>query len=129
MEKVLVVKEVPGMLNIGDVLKLDDNGNFFLSEENGKVSRYVNIDYVTVSDNIPEYFDYIFDLQESVCQECEDCDCIKPFTFRSVGEVNARLEFFQRQLDMSFPGSEAETVFTNLIWFIEWLKGEKNLLK
>lgn len=131
MEKVLVVKEVPGMLKVGDVLVADLKGDFYLSEENDNVSRYVNIDYTTVSDNIPEYFDYVLELKESECGECECEDCgWQPLDFyRSPAEVEERLEFFKKQLSNSFAGSEAETVFTNLIWFIEWLKGQKNLLK
>jgi hypothetical protein len=133
MEKVLVVKEVPGMLKVGDILVADLNGDFYLTEDNANVSRYVNIDYVTVSDNIPEYFDYVLDMKESECQDCHDCDyCLCEECFgieKSIEEVLERRDFFQKQLDKSISGSEAEVVFTNLIWFIEWLLGKRSLLK
>ena len=120
MEKVLVVKEVPGMLKKGDVLQSINNGDFTLSEKVNGAERFVSIDYVTVSDNVPEYFDFIIELVESKCSGCPN---------RSPLEVQERLEFFQKQLDKAIPGSESEIVYSNLIWFIEWLRKEKELLK
>ena len=125
MEKVLVVKEVPGMLKKGDVLQSINNGDFTLSEKENGVERFVSIDYVTVSDNVPEYFDFILELVESkeTPSRVFFDECRTPL------EIQERLEFFQKQLNKAIPGSESEIVYSNLIWFIEWLRKEKELLK
>lgn len=124
MEKVRVVREVPGMLKVGDVLtSFTLGGDFLLEEKAENNERFVSIDYVTVSDNVPGYFEFVIEMVES---KCEDCTCD---SLRSRKAIEARRDFFQKQLDSSFPGSESEVVYSNLIWFIEWLVGEKELLK
>jgi hypothetical protein len=134
MEKVRVVKEVPGMLKVGDVLTCYiTGGDFVLEEKNENNERFVSIDYVTVSNNVPDYFEFEVELVEvpQFCDGCYECTCGDTVTDvrRSDAEIEARREFFQRQLNDSVPGSESEVVFQNLIWFIEWLVGEKELLK
>jgi hypothetical protein len=141
MEKVKVVKEIPGIIKLGDVLtSYTLGGDFILEEKVGNNERYVSLDYVTVCDNMPEFFEFELELVESsidmsgkakLCNGCFECTCGNTVTDvrRSDLEIEARREFFQRQLDMAVPGSESEVVFSNLIWFIEWLVGEKELLK
>ena len=122
MEKVIVVKEIPGMLKIGDVLVSNGKGgNFILREHFGNNERLVDIDYVTVSDNVPEFFEFVLELKEVKSKP-------KSTGLRSNAEIEDRLNFFKEQAKLSLPGSESEIVFTNLIWFIEWLRKEKNLL-
>ena len=121
MEKVRVVRDVPGMLKVGDVLtSFTTGGDFVLEEKDANNERFVSIDYVTVSNNVPDYFEFEIEMVES-----EQCGCL----MRCLSEVEDRREFFKRQLEVATPGSEAELVYSNLIWFIEWLVKEKELLK
>ena len=134
MEKVRVVREVPGMLKVGDVLtSFSTGGDFVLEEKFENNERFVSIDYVTVSNNVPDYFEFEIEMVESpkFCNGCYECTCGDTVTDvkRSDLEIEARREFFQEQLNKSVPGSEQEVVFQNLIWFIEWLVGEKQLIK
>ena len=134
MEKVRVVREVPGMLKVGDVLtSFTTGGDFVLEEKFENNERFVSIDYVTVSNNVPDYFEFEIEMVESpkFCNGCYECTCGDTVTDvkRSDLEIEARREFFQEQLNKSVPGSEQEVVFQNLIWFIEWLVGEKQLIK
>ena len=141
MEKVRVVREVPGMLKVGDVLtSYTTGGDFVLEEKFENNEKFVSIDYVTVSNNVPDYFEFEIELVESaidmtgkakICDGCYECTCGDTVTDvkRSDLEIEKRREFFQECLDRSVPGSEQEVVFQNLIWFIEWLVGEKQLIK
>ena len=134
MEKVRVVREVPGMLKVGDVLtSFSTGGDFVLEEKFENNERFVSIDYVTVSNNVPDYFEFEIEMVEvpQFCNGCYECTCGDTVTDvkRSDLEIEARREFFQEQLNKSVPGSEQEVVFQNLIWFIEWLVGEKQLIK
>ena len=134
MEKVRVIREVPGMLKVGDVLtSFSTGGDFVLEEKFENNERFVSIDYVTVSNNVPDYFEFEIEMVESprFCNGCYECTCGDVITDakRSDLEIEKRREFFQEQLNKSVPGSEQEVVFQNLIWFIQWLVGEKQLIK
>jgi hypothetical protein len=138
MEKVVVVKEIPGMLHVGEVLVKEGGlaGDFIFEQKEENNERFVSIDYVTVSDNIPEYFDYVIESTRE-CQNCEECECVKksPALLKRFCEVERdgyeiaeRLSFYENHLEQATPGSEMEVVYQNLIWFIEWLNGKKQLL-
>jgi hypothetical protein len=144
MEKVKVVKAIPGLLKVGDVLISPAVGCDFNLEETVKTStntseRYVSLDYVTVSSNIPQFF--VFDLSdfENKCIDCDACTCgdSEPCFYcddydiaimHTNLEVAERYEFFQEQFANSRPNSEQAVVFQNLMWFIEWLYGYKELV-
>jgi hypothetical protein len=136
MEKVKVVKAIPGILNIGDILISPEAGSDFCLEEtdvttNGTSERYVSMDYLTVSESIPEFF--VFDTDEifedTDIQDCLECDGNSDPEFgRTSAEVLERYEFFTEQFETAIPGSEAQIVFKNLIWFIEWLYGKTELV-
>ena len=127
MEKVRVVRDVPGMLKVGDVLtSFTTGGDFVLEEKDANNERFVSIDYVTVSNNVPDYFEFEVELVEVPLCSCDNCSTSN---IRTPYEINDRREFFERQLEVATPGSEAELVYSNLIWFIEWLVKEKELLK
>jgi hypothetical protein len=134
MEKVKVVKAIPGLLKVGDVLISPAAGCDFNLEETVKngsntSERYVSLDYVTVSENIPQFF--VFDLLdfENKCMDCEACTCgdIEE-AMRTDAEIEDRYFFFQEQFEKAKPNSEQAVVFQNLIWFIEWLYGYKELV-
>lgn len=126
MEKVIVVKRIPGILEIGDVLTSDAFGHDFILEQKKRSAastseRYVNLDYYTVSGNIPEYFDFVIDEGE---YEKFDFNII-----RSAEELEKRYNYFVEQMNIASTGSEQETVYANLVWFIEWLTGLKELVR
>jgi hypothetical protein len=133
MEKVIVVKPIPGMLNIGDILVSPVEGADFCLEEtkvtkNGSSERFVSLDYVTVSNNVPAYFTFI---QDDACDNCETCDCLEldeDYIVRTDEEIQARYDFFSKQFEAADSGSEAEVVYRNLMWFIEWLQGKEELI-
>jgi len=134
MEKVKVVKAIPGLLKVGDVLISPAVGCDFNLEETVKTStntseRYVSLDYVTVSSNIPQFF--VFDLSdfENKCMDCESCTCGETLeAIRTDAEIEDRYFFFHEQFENSRPNSEQAVVFQNLMWFIEWLYGYKELV-
>lgn len=147
MEKVKVVKEIPGVLNVGDVLVSPVLGADFTLEETkvtkqGSSERYVSLDYVTVSENVPNFFE--FEQPEEETDELdlliEDCDCDCEYCsecdkqtssnefYRTRDEVEARYEFFKERFGLSYPGTEESVVYKNLMWFIEWLEGRKELV-
>ena len=134
MEKVKVVKAIPGVLNIGDVLTSPSTGcDFILAETtvkgNSTNERFVRLDYITVSSSIPEHF--VFDLSdyENEFKDQEACEKVKGDynAARTDGEIGERYWFYQEQFDNAMPGSEQEIVFQNLMWFIDWLYGHKEL--
>lgn len=153
MEKVKVVKAIPGMLNEGDVLISPEAGCDFCLEEQKKAgnttsTRYVSLDYSTVSANIPEFFEFVVDEEEDAeveyvsevlnrCENCEDCTCEEadeavnyshePFAHRTNRQIEARYKYFSEQFEDAEEGSEAQVVYKNLMWFIEWLYGFKEL--
>jgi hypothetical protein len=139
MEKVKVVKPINGILNAGDILVSPILGaDFCLSEtnvtSNGASERFVSLDYVTVSENIPQFFTFVgpdfeivFDDEES--DECEECDCMCREFERSRDEVDERYGFYSEKFEQAPAGSEAQIVYRNLMWFIEWLYGQANLIK
>jgi hypothetical protein len=47
---------------------------------------------------------------------------------RTDAEIEDRYFFFQEQFEKAKPNSEQAVVFQNLIWFIEWLYGYKELV-
>lgn len=151
MEKVKVVKAIPGILKVGDIMVSPAAGeDFVLSETDitvgGSSERWVSLDYVTVSENIPAFFTVEVDEQPFsecyFCGACDDCDCVTSaeelndlgielgpeMVVRTEEEIQARYDFFARQFDKSIPGSESQVVYKNLMWFIEWLRGETELL-
>jgi hypothetical protein len=138
MEKVKVVKAIPGILNVGDILISPETGHDFCLEETditttGSNERYVSLDYNTVSENIPEFFEFVIELFEEDCDEVECCGkCNKgnndPDFSRTSADVLARYEYFSDRFDASTPGSEAQIVYKNLMWFIEWLYGKAEVI-
>ena len=149
MEKVKVVKAIPGILNVGDTLVSVMNGSDFLLEEGldykyGTNERFVSLDYITVSESIPEFFEFVFEEDSEClqCGSCGDCDCpavsadelreldielpsnIEKYDF----EIQARYNFFQEQFKNAAQGSEQAVVYQNLMWFIDWLYGKADLI-
>lgn len=136
MEKVKVVKAIPGMLNVGDILISHSllGADFELEEKDGNNERYVSLDYTTVSENMPKFFQpvEITDDDELVqWKGCDCCDChdaVRVGDEKTADEIQTRYVFFQEQFDNAAPGSEKEIVYKNLMWFIEWMYGYKELV-
>jgi hypothetical protein len=143
MEKVKVVRDIPGILKVGDILVSSfPQDDFVLSEteinRNGENERYVSFDYVTISENVPTFFEFetedIQTIEVEDCCGCYDCDCIMNEgvsagnEMASPKEVIDRYNFFSEQFDNAAPGSEAQVVYRNLMWFIEWMFGERKLI-
>lgn len=125
MEKVIVIKRIPGILEIGDILTSDSFGEDFILEQKettrtGSKERYVNLDYETVCGNIPHYFDFV--------DEEEDYD-IDFKIVRSEEEIKKRYNYFINRMNSASPGTEQDVVYHNLVWFIEWLTGDKDLYR
>lgn len=132
MEKVKVVKAIPGILNVGDTLVSPVEGADFCLEETkvtkgGSSERFVSLDYVTVSENIPSFFVFDNEVEELDFELDPETLCDK-HSWRSSKEVTDRYNFFTKQFESSIPGSEAQVVYKNLMWFIEWLKGNIELI-
>lgn len=149
MERVKVVKPVPGILEVGDILISPVEGADFCLEEvnvtsRGSSERFISLDYVTVSENIPQFFVFEQDEVEAECYKCgtcEDCDCtwtkeelakldiqIPGYVTRTADEISDRYDFFTNKFNEAYPGSEAQIVYKNLMWFIEWLEGKAEIL-
>lgn len=136
MEKVKVVKAIPGLLKVGDVLISPAAGCDFNLEEteikgNSTSERYVSLDYVTVSSNIPAFFAFDLSDFENQCVDCDACTCGDSDEFNTIvhtdTEIGDRYWFFQEQLAAADTKEQA-VVYQNLIWFIEWLYGHKELV-
>jgi hypothetical protein len=136
MEKVKVVKPIPGILKPGDILISPVEGADFCLEEvnvtsRGSNERFISLDYVTVSENVPQFFEFMTEEFETVYDTEEDCDCeechCNDFA-RSRDEVDDRYGFFSEKFEESPEGSEAQVVYKNLMWFIEWLYGKQEVL-
>jgi len=129
MEKVIVEKRIPGILEVGDILVSNGFGEDFVLKASSKTKntaseRYVNLDYYSVVENIPEYF--MFVVEEFYGEDEAE------FTFevrRSNEDIYKRYLYFVDQINESAPGSESDVVHHNLAWFIEWLVGNKPLIK
>lgn len=137
MEKVKVVKPIAGILKAGDILISPvDGADFCLEEVNvtskGSNERFISLDYVTVSENVPYFFEFLQKEDEELTieldDECCDCSCDCGEFNRSRDEVDARYGFFSQKYDESPNGSEAQVVYKNLMWFIEWLYGQKEVI-
>lgn len=135
MEKVKVVKPIAGILKTGDILISPvDGADFCLEEVNvtsrGSNERFISLDYVTVSENVPYFFEFLEKEDEEPTIELDDdCDCACCTEFaRTRDEVNARYDFFSEKYNESPVGSEAQVVYKNLMWFIEWLYGQKEVI-
>lgn len=129
-----MVKPIAGILKVGDILISPVEGADFCLEEvnvtsQGSNERFVTLDYVTVSENIPQFFvfeqeDIDFELEDdSDCDECDD----EPLA-RSRDEIDDRYEFFSEKFEEAPAGSEAQIVYKNLMWFIEWLYGKQEVI-
>lgn len=133
MEKVEVVKAVPGILKIGDVLVSTESGADFCLEEtevtkHGSSERFISLDYITVCENVPQFFEFVGPDEDFCEEECPESDVeISSDIVRADYEIGERNEFFQKQFSNSLPGSEAQVVYKNLIWFIDWLYGRKEV--
>ena len=126
MEKVKVVKAIPGILNVGDYLTAPIPGSDFKLEETkitnkGSNERYISLDYVSVSENIPEFFELA---TEALLEDIEIDDSIQ----RSESQIDERYDFFKEQYENAAPGSEEQIVYKNLMWLIEWLYGKAELV-
>ena len=139
MERVKVVKPIAGILKVGDILISPVEGADFCLEEvnvtsRGSNERFISMDYVTVSENVPYFFEFEKeeDIDLETKEECgcddEECDCYRDVRIRCRNEVDARYKFFSEQFDNASEGSEAQIVYKNLMWFIEWLYGQKEVL-
>lgn len=138
MEKIKVVKEIPGLLSVGETLISSVPGADFILEESmfindiSKSSRFVSLGYTTVSENIPEFF--VFEDTEPLAisdgfNTYYDCELpIKIAKDKTQSEVIDRYVFFQQNYENAIPGSEQEVVYKNLMWFIEWMYGYKELV-
>lgn len=155
MEKVKVVKAIPGILKIGDVLVSPVAGADFTLEEteirqNSSSERYASLDYVTVSENIPNFFE--FDVEEDLDFDEDDFEFLdledgtvftandEEYTFyngvaypcgkgnwRSAELVEQRYKFFKSKFENA-SNEEELVVYKNLMWFIEWLRGDAELV-
>lgn len=135
MEKVKVVKPIAGILKVGDILISPVEGADFCMEEvnvtsRGSNERFVSLDYVTVSENVPYFFEFEKEeeLELEIDDECCDSSCDCGEFNRSREDVDARYNFFSEKFDESPNGSEAQVVYKNLMWFIEWLYGQKEVI-
>jgi len=151
MEKVKVVKAVPGILKVGDILISPQIGaDFQLTEteftQTGESERFISLDYVTVSENIPQFFrleenDFENESECYFCGECTECDCkctpqdlieldiqLPGYVVRTPDEIAARYDFFEKKFFEAYPGSESQIVYKNLMWFIEWLEGKAEVI-
>lgn len=130
-ERVIVVKDMPRLgLHEGDILVVSKEGNDFeleqafedLGDDYFKTTNYfTSVDYITVSENIPEYFDLITE---------EDYEV----ELRSVKEIEDRIEYFQKRFDeyikapdRDFTYDEPLVIWRNLIWNLEWVLGHRDL--
>lgn len=123
MEKVEVVKAIPGILEVGDILISPQEGLDFSVEETkitgkGTSEKYICLDYITVSENIPQFFQFVENDPEPEVEA----------TPRTLAEIEDRYEFFKEQYENSPAGSEPQVVYKNLMWFIEWLQGKTELI-
>jgi hypothetical protein len=151
MEKIKVVRAIPGILNVGDVLISPITGADFNLEEtevsiNSSTERYVSLDYVTVSENVPQYFEFeldytvVADSECYKCGNCEDCGCTWtkkeleeqdinfPTVTRTPDQINSRYNFFIDKANAAKIGSEEHVVYQNLIWLIDWLRGDAEII-
>jgi len=132
-EKVIVVKNKLDLgLYKGDILVVSKEGNDFELEQafedvgDGyfKTAKYsTSVDYTTVSENIPEYFDLIVEDEK-----------IEPVKSRSIKEIKDRIKYFGKcidnymaDLDRDFTYDEPLVVWNNLIWNLEWVLGYRDL--
>ena len=130
MEKVVVVKRMPGILEVGDILTSGGFGQDFILEQRssdkfGSQERYVNLDYYTVSDNIPNYFQFYVD------GLFEEYNTVTRFDeiVQSPEDIHKRYNYFVEQMNNAPVGSEQHVVYTNLVWLLEWLIGSKELVR
>lgn len=139
MEKIKVVKEIPGILNVGDILVAPEIGADFCIEETtvtkqGSSERYISLDYVTVCENIPTFFEFENEVEENeeldLCiDDCDSCNCnCKGESYRTDAEIKERYNHYRNQFELAYPGSEEQVVYQNLMWFIEWFKGKRELI-
>lgn len=125
MERVKVIKDIPGLLRKGDILVSAEEGENFVMEEKTELGeRKAIIDYYTVCDNIPVFFTW--DLCDEDLFEAEAEPDYK--IVRSGPEIAERVKFFKDQLG-TLRGQEEIVVYNNLIWFVDWLTGKAELLK
>jgi hypothetical protein len=140
MEKVKVVKAIPGILEVGDVLVREGNDFIFIDEHSCdgfgcERSVYFNVDKETVYENIPTYF--VFEVDDSEIEVVErkltakeiSSMLVEKEVIRTPKEIAERVKFFEEMLDWRFNTEESKVVFQNMLWFIEWLHGERDLLK
>ena len=131
MEKVKVIKGIPGILEVGDILVATGFGEDFILEtsdrqENRATERYVNLDYYSVVENIPEFFVFAYTFDDMP----DDIEPDMNFAVeRSNEDIFKRYEYFVDQVNSANPGTEQDVVYHNLIWFIQWLTGQTSLIK
>ena len=138
MEKVKVVKGIPGFLEAGDILTLEGDSFIFEAEtdlDSFFDSRYINMDSITVYENMPEYFVFVVDEAKNIVpskatSKKVEAALLSKEVIRTPEEINERYAFFADRLGYPFfNGTEGKVVYQNLMWFIEWLYGERQLLK
>ena len=125
MEKVKVLKNIPGLLKKDDILVSETEGADFkldvIKKEKGRQEeRHASVDCNTVYHNIPIIFDWV--IEEDVFEK----ESFK--VVRSEEEIAERMQFFQDNIGPN-SGQEKNVVFNNLVWFVDWLRGKAELLK
>jgi hypothetical protein len=130
MEKVKVLKNIPGLLRKDDILISETEGADFKLDnvevdntpfKEKRSERHVSIGCTTVYQNIPSIFDWVI----------EDEDIFEEESFkvvRSEEEIAERVQFFRDNIGPN-SGQEKNVVFNNLVWFVDWLTGKAELLK
>jgi hypothetical protein len=123
METVKVIVNIPGLLEIGDILTSAGEGeDFTMFVKEGNFERSATIDYYSVCANIPTYFTWVLDENETF--EAPALFVAK----RSIDEVSDRRDFFMKKAVEARTWEES-TVYHNLVWFIDWLEGTAELIK
>lgn len=126
MEKVRVLKNIPGLLRKGEILVSATEGEDFkldlVQDDSGlHQEKHVRLDYLSVCANIPTHFTWVV----------EDEDIFEKESFkivRSEAEIAERVQFYRDSIGPN-AGHEKNVVFNNLLWLIEWLTGRAELLK
>lgn len=138
MEKVVVLRNVRGLLKKGDILVSEGFGKNFKMEyvkENKEFTetKRVEVDYFSVCENIPELFDFTVDEEEY--ESLEDYLFKTNYkVVRSEEEIKERALYYKEQAILaetsgeSKGAKEAMIVYNNLLWLIDWLTGKTELI-
>ena len=138
MEKVVVLRNVRGLLKKGDILVSEGFGKNFKMEyakENKEFTetKRVEVDYFSVCENIPVLFDFTIDEEEY--ESLEDYLFKTNYkVVRSEEEIKERALYYKEQAILAETSGEAKgakeamIVYNNLLWLIDWLTGKTELI-